>query len=359
MAIAPTRVTSPSPDTKIVYEKLKISPLAPEFTQSRTITNALKALSESFCDKVAIARLTTELGKQGELRTAAKALISFAEICPNSTGELWTAANMLYSAGDYGAAIEINDKLIAQRPDVGIYYVMRGEMLIHQNRPSEAIENLSTALAFFENAKQANQKVHQLLASAYAADGQFCQAMTAIQAYVYTEPHARDTAAMRMLIADYAEKGKCDADYTEASAVIRRRNADVMLSKVTINGVIGTFIIDTGASFVTIDERFAKKANISLHNARKIRTYTANGVISAALTTAKKVELGKLSAAQVATSVISKPIGQGIDGLLGMSFLARFDVALNNREMRITTREPPTRSTTRPNAPTTDASAAN
>lgn len=315
--------SEPDPAHVAVYEKLKIKPLTPATAASPPVAAALKDLSDSLCDKIAIFKLSNEIAKLGERRAAANALLGYANACPNSEGELYAAANLLFAIGDYAAVVPIADKLVSQRPEVGQYYYLRAQVLSYLGRHREAAEDVSSAIALFDTLKIVSGGAFELLASAYAADGKPCQAMTAIQTYVYVDMTTRDTAAARKLISDYAAKGKCEAGYADGSEVIPRSSQGVTIVKVSINGVKGNFILDTGASVVTVDTAFADRAKIASKDARKIMAHTANGVAEAKLTTAALVELGKVRAENVSTAIISKPIGNGIDGLLGMSFLAR------------------------------------
>lgn len=328
-----------NPDSlRAVYAKLKIEPLSPDVSSSQPIARALKGLIDSPCDKTSIFQLSTELVNLGERRTAANSLIGFANACPNSEGELNGAASILFGMGDYPAVISLVDRLIDQRPNAAQYYLMRGEVMNYLGRSREAVEDISSGIALLDNIKHVSIQPFQLLASAYAADGKFCQAMTAIQTYVHADTVERDTASARKLISDYAAKGTCNVGYAEGTETIPRARQGVTIAKVTINGVRGNFIIDTGASVVTVDAAFAQRAKIASQNSRKIKTHTANGVTEATLSTAAMVQLGKLRAENVSLAIISKPIGGGIDGLLGMSFLARFDVTLGEREIRIQAR---------------------
>lgn len=345
----PTRPTNPTSPTvtldpkavQAVYDKLAIAPLDPQIASKQPVADALKGLINSICDKTAIFRLSNELTKLGELRPAANTLLGFASTCPNSEGELRTAANLLFNMGDYAAVVPVTDRILEQRSNVGQYYFLRGQALYHLGRSPEAVEDISSAIALFDNIRLVSSRAFELLASAYAADGKFCQAMTAIQTYVYADAQKRDTAAMRKLITGYADKGKCEVGYADGAEVVPRTKQDVTLARVSINGVAGTFVVDTGASVVTVDAAFAKKAKITSQNSRKVLTHTANGVTEATLTTSDSVELRKVRAENVSTAIISKPIGNGVDGLLGMSFLARFDVTLSEREMRIQARKSP------------------
>ena len=98
----------------------------------------------------------------------------------------------------------------------------------------------------------------------------------------------------------------------------------------TINGQPVKFMVDTGASLVTVSEAFAKKAHIS----GGVRTifHTANGDMPGRVVEGLTVTLGNL----VATNI---NLGVGLvsrnenDALLGQSFLSKFDIKLEKNQM--------------------------
>lgn len=84
-----------------VYNSLKIEPLEEQLAAKPVIAKALKDLTVSLCDKTAIFRLSNGLAKEGERKPAATAFLGFADACPNSEGELYAGANILYGiSGD-------------------------------------------------------------------------------------------------------------------------------------------------------------------------------------------------------------------------------------------------------------------
>jgi aspartyl protease family protein len=321
---------------KNVYSRLKIEPLGSRLLSHEDVWSALKDLTISFCDKTAIYRLSKGLAAAGERKPAATALLAFAGSCPNAGGERYAAANMLFGMGDYAAVLPIADDLIKMRPEVAQYYYTRGQALSALGRHEEAIHDFTSALALVDDLKRVNSQIFTGLASAYAATGKPCQAMTAIQTFVYADALNRDTAQARKLISDYGTKGNCTQNYARGSEVIPRTRPDVTIVKAAINGVNGIFVLDTGASLVTLAPEFAKRSNVlPATSARPLLVHTANGVSGAALTTLESVAVGNLRAEKVTAALLSKPIAPGIDGLLGMSFLARFDVALESKVVRI------------------------
>ena len=120
------------------------------------------------------------------------------------------------------------------------------------------------------------------------------------------------------------------------------RGQSVVTVKVEINGVRGLFILDTGATYVAMKSNFADRAKISQVGADDITMATANGLAKANLAKADKVTLGKLAATNVPVAIQNtdaKSCGAGIDGLLGMSFLSRFEVQTSNGSIEVRTRQ--------------------
>jgi aspartyl protease family protein len=111
---------------------------------------------------------------------------------------------------------------------------------------------------------------------------------------------------------------------------------------VTVNGVQGTFILDTGATFVSFNQAFAQKAKVQIDQDSKVRMHTANGMVDARRGRATTVQLRSLQAKDVAVVVhdnVRGSFGDGVDGLLGMSFLSRFKVSIDSKSVRIANRD--------------------
>ena len=98
-----------------------------------------------------------------------------------------------------------------------------------------------------------------------------------------------------------------------------------------INGVPVTFLVDTGASFVSVPERIANK--IGLQKGTLMQSSTANGTISTFATELDEVSLGDIKLNQVRASI--NPHMQDDEILLGMSFLRRLEVTHKNGELTI------------------------
>lgn len=93
------------------------------------------------------------------------------------------------------------------------------------------------------------------------------------------------------------------------------------LAKGTINGRSVEFMVDTGASDVSIPAGLARR--LALKQGRPARYQTANGMITAYQTTLEELTLGDIRLTNVPASI--NPGTQGLAVLLGMSVLKRIE----------------------------------
>jgi len=88
-----------------------------------------------------------------------------------------------------------------------------------------------------------------------------------------------------------------------------------------VNGVPVRFLVDTGASDVTLSPRDAKRIGLDQNSLNFNRPYrTANGVVMGAPVTLPSIQIGPIKVRDVPGSVNGAPLGAS---LLGMSFLER------------------------------------
>lgn len=97
-----------------------------------------------------------------------------------------------------------------------------------------------------------------------------------------------------------------------------------------VNGQPVNFLVDTGASLVTVSHQFARKA--SLPRGEPTVFKTANGDLSGSIVSGVAVSVGPMAVSRVR-------LGIGLEGqdedaaLLGQSFLSKFDVVLQKNQM--------------------------
>ena len=98
-----------------------------------------------------------------------------------------------------------------------------------------------------------------------------------------------------------------------------------------INAVPVVFLVDTGASFVSVPEAVAKKAG--LEKGRPIIASTANGNITVYSTVLNEISIGDIVLNNVRADI--NPHMHGDEILLGMSFLRNLSVTHQDGELTI------------------------
>jgi len=97
-----------------------------------------------------------------------------------------------------------------------------------------------------------------------------------------------------------------------------------------VNGVPLTFMIDTGATYVSVGEEFARKARLP----EGITGYfsTANGTVEGKIVKDQVVQAEGFKVSGLSVAVT--PLG-GKQGLLGQNFLKRFEVSQSAGVLRL------------------------
>jgi clan AA aspartic protease (TIGR02281 family) len=128
-------------------------------------------------------------------------------------------------------------------------------------------------------------------------------------------------------------------DFTPHKVGFERAPGRIMVEALLNEKVRASLLMDTGASLVVITHRIAEELGINPERIREdIQLQLADGrMIGAKFTFLKKVKVGAVEASNVATAVMLYDLGDtGFnDGLLGMSFLEKFNfrVDQDNRKL--------------------------
>jgi clan AA aspartic protease (TIGR02281 family) len=126
------------------------------------------------------------------------------------------------------------------------------------------------------------------------------------------------------------------SEYRSHGIVTTSRGGSTIVSVVINNSISATMILDTGASLVTISQALADKLKIDTSSARMTRVVLADGkTLNAHNITLSSLQAGSAVAQGIDAVVLPQSPGEGIDGLLGMSFLSRFRVKLDGSSSRL------------------------
>lgn len=104
-----------------------------------------------------------------------------------------------------------------------------------------------------------------------------------------------------------------------------------MFVKGEINGVPMSFVVDTGASLVTVPPAVARRAGIRTEGARIITLRTANGEVNAPMVSLPRIDVDGVSQNNV-DATIHKISNDDYLGLLGMSFFSKYTMTIDHED---------------------------
>ena len=122
------------------------------------------------------------------------------------------------------------------------------------------------------------------------------------------------------------------SDEFQEITVPHQQHKGHMILTVKINDSIrGRFLLDTGASYVTLSPTIAQNLKLNYSpDAASVPLTLANGATTKGqVVVLKSVAIGDASANNVVAMILPESPGDGLDGLLGMSFLRQFFIHID------------------------------
>jgi aspartyl protease family protein len=117
-------------------------------------------------------------------------------------------------------------------------------------------------------------------------------------------------------------------------AMLQADTGGHFITTVVINGVSVRFMVDTGATVVTLGAAAARRAGINYLDGQKAVMQTANGTTTAYRVKLDTVRLGNITLNNVDGAVVEGN-AMGELGLLGMSFLNRLEMKRDGQTMTL------------------------
>ncbi|MBX7099340.1 MAG: TIGR02281 family clan AA aspartic protease [Myxococcaceae bacterium] len=242
------------------------------------------------------------------------------------TWDKYTAHKRL---AEYAQAGDAAGKLMELNPLDFDYPWWRAEMLAEQGKLEEAVVDYRLALSL----EPRMRIIPTMLADTLFKLGRPCEARGPLEQLIYFHPEQRTASGIATRLGK-VDEAHCEATTAEGGAVFTLpKGGSAITARVKVNGkALGTFIVDTGATSVVLSKAFAAKAGVD-GPSRTVKIRTAAGIREGQLTTLALVEAQGTKARNV-EAVISD--GLTDDGLLGLSYLTRFDVFFDSRSNTLT-----------------------
>jgi clan AA aspartic protease (TIGR02281 family) len=230
--------------------------------------------------------------------------------------------------GEWDDAVADATVLVEADPYSGYYRAWRGRVYQDKGDLDHAADDFREALLLIPDLVDLPLN----LATVYEKQGRPCDAAVPLQQLVLYYPNKPWTAGINARIADLETKGACGVAVSGSGRVTIKMDPGRgrIQTKVRLDGKeTASFVVDTGATYVTLTRRLADKMGLSLGAAPRTKLRSANGTHTGLLTTLDEVAVEGLAARRV-PAVVVDDLGPGVDGLLGLSFLARFEMRQSN-----------------------------
>ncbi len=314
---------------KKTYEKLGID-LPRSFERYGLASRYLDQVTREPCDNVAVIALAKLVESAGYPRESAMSLEAYNRSCTFSEEMLQSAYAAYTRISDQKAAIRVADELVKFDSASYDYRFMRGAAYERSRDYKAALADYISTLDLFPDLSNVAGSQFYQVSAMYDKIGKPCDAIGPLETYISYNVKERQSQQIAKLISDYARKGNCAATYANGSARVlipASNQIDVM-----INGSRARMVIDTGASLVSLTPEMAARARITPDTSDLVEVKVVGGLVKQATGYAQTLQVAEATAANVPLliAVGSKDaFGPGIDGLLGMTFLSRYTVALS------------------------------
>ena len=296
-----------------------------------------RAVDQEPCDRVQIVELADRLASIGNNREAVAAATRFFQKCGDHPRLRWVTYEANKRLGEWDAAIAEVNRLIEHNRYDRDYWVWRG--LVHEEKG-----DFARAIADYRQSLNLEPRLGNVpfnLANLYERTGQPCEAIFPLEQFLHHYGDLPGAGNVRQRILGLYESGRCGDHAGRGRAMVSfAPGSPAITAIVTINSRHrGRFLVDTGASYVAVSPGFARAIGLEAGKG-SVLVQTANGPVTATPTTLDAVAVQGARASRVNALIIDSLPGQ-IDGLLGLSFLARFEVTLNRQRGRLELSAPP------------------
>lgn len=212
-------------------------------------------------------------------------------------------------------------------------YGWRAEAREKRSDFAGAYADMRTALSLFRDPSDVALSVYYDLARLAAKAGDRCEAAATLRDYIAFDPERRHTQQLTTLMRGWQKDSSCAPLFGTGSALLRfDPNATAIIVPVVVNGVRARMIVDTGASRTALSKQLAGRAGIEPSGSQGAVVTTPMGKTWLPGGRADNISLGDARLSDVPVFIqnsADRSFGDGVDGLLGLSFLGNFHVRID------------------------------
>ncbi len=283
-------------------------------------------LGDEPCDRIKILKRCNDLISKDKSRSCMKLGEQFFQQCGDYDQLHRYVNSAARRISEWPQAISSADKLIDLYPHNADFRFMRGKTYEEKGDIVQALPDYEQAMALLPEGIQ--PPFH--LANIYQRLDRPCDAVAPLEQFAFYHPDNAESAKRQL--AGLYRNPQCASLQGTGSAKIRiRKGGTIIQSNALINNSLqGKFIIDTGASTVVLSRSFANQLNIRYKNWPVRLMQTANGIALGYHGYIDQIDIQGIKAKRI-EAVVSENLGN-VDGLLGLSFLGRFDIHINASE---------------------------
>jgi clan AA aspartic protease (TIGR02281 family) len=264
------------------------------------------------------------------------AIVAFSE---QTTGKCGANEELLAAvvtaqlrSSDFVAAERTADHLVVAYPADPAVFGWRAEAREKRSNFAGAYADMRTALSLFLDPSDVALSVYYDQARLAAKAGHPCEAVVTLRDYIAFDPEKRRTQQLTTLMRGWQNDGSCEPLSGTGSARLRfDPNATAIIVPVEVNGVPARMVVDTGASRTALSKQLASRAGIEPSAPQGAIVTTAMGKTWLPGGRADHISLGGARLSDVPVFIqnsADRSFGDGVDGLLGLSFLGNFHVRI-------------------------------
>lgn len=236
-------------------------------------------------------------------------------------------------SSDFAGAESTATRLIEEAPSSAEAYGWRSEAREGLGNIQGAYDDMKKTYYLLPDPSMASSHVYYKLSHYAAKLGDYCEAANILRDYLTYDQQHRRTQQVETLKKEWMQKGNCPPVQGKGTAHLRYpAGTQAVVMPVTINGISTRMIVDTGASRTLLTKGLAERAGIKPSAGLGAMVATANGVIWQPGGRAKSITLGDATSTNVPVFIQTTDkhtLGEGVEGLLGLSFLGNFQFSMN------------------------------